>query len=268
MKNIFFDIVESFSSLWKMKMHGETMEIITPCATSNNYFISLFLSKRDDEFVVSDGGWIKSGMYDCELPEDPYFQKLMNFYIEECGIKVVPAKNTIFYYKKTKDVRLIPNIIFDLSEFASAVASASFIKFQTEKEINTQKRFSTKAIEYLREEGHFDDILINKPISEDLSSVKFNAIIKKGDKQSLINMVTGTDDNYFINSLGKSIMKYDVLEESNCNNLVDRKITLVDTSVRSFNSPKVQPYLSIISGKNGREMIRWDQKEILKSIAG
>lgn len=244
------------------------MEIITPCATSNNYFISLFLSKRGDEFVVSDGGWINSGVYECELPEENYFQKLVDFYTDECDVKRVAAKDTVYYYKKTNDARFIPNIVFDLSEFASAIVSASFIKFQTEKELSTQKRFSTKVTEYLREVAHIENILINKPINEELGLVKFNAIIVKKNRLSLINMVTGSDDNYFINSLGKSIIKYDVLEESGFQNLVDRKITLVDTSVRSFNSPKVQPYLSIINGKNEREMIRWDQKEILKSIAG
>lgn len=266
MNQIFNDIVKSFSSLWQMRIVGNSIEIVTPCATSNNYFVSLFLSKRGNEYVVSDGGWVHSGIYECEISDGIYFTKLLQFYIEEDEIKSVQAKGTTFYYKKTTDVKLIPNLVFDLSNFVSSIVSASFIKFQAEKEIKQQQRFTTKASGYLRDFISPDYIAFNKPINYDnLSAVKFNAIITKKGKISLLNMVTGSDDNYFINSIGKSSMKFEIIEDTNIP--IENKITIVDSTVKSFTSAKIGPYLNLVNGRKDRKMITWDNRESLKYLA-
>ena len=45
--NRIFEIVRTaFNSLWKMRMRGDTLEIITPFATTNDKFVSIFVSKR------------------------------------------------------------------------------------------------------------------------------------------------------------------------------------------------------------------------------
>ena len=45
--NRIFEIVRTaFNSLWKMRMRGDTLEIITPFATTNDKFVSIFVSIR------------------------------------------------------------------------------------------------------------------------------------------------------------------------------------------------------------------------------
>lgn len=267
MEEIFNIIQTSFSSLWNLRMRGETMELITPFATSNNLFISLFISRREDYFVVSDGGWMSDGVYQTRLPDDPMFDRLFSFFQEECDINSVHSNGKIFYYKTTDDIRLIPNLVFDMAEFARSVISGSFIQFQAERELKAQNRYSRKATEFLREIIPHDNIYFNKSINDNLGFIRFNAIINKRGRTSLINYVTGSTDNYFINSLGKSTMKFDIVEEHPISETVERKITLIDTTTRIFRSEKIQPYYSILGGRNNREAIFWDDREQLRSLA-
>ena len=51
-----------------MRMRGDTLEVITPFATTNDKFVSVFISERKNGYVVTDGGWITNGIYDCDLP--------------------------------------------------------------------------------------------------------------------------------------------------------------------------------------------------------
>ena len=46
MDNIFDTIVQAYQSLWHFKDYGNTLEIITPVATVNNMFVSIFITKR------------------------------------------------------------------------------------------------------------------------------------------------------------------------------------------------------------------------------
>ena len=43
MEDIIKIIIASFSSLWKVKKYGKTIEIITPFFTTNDCFVSVFL---------------------------------------------------------------------------------------------------------------------------------------------------------------------------------------------------------------------------------
>src|ERR1035437_7186742 len=62
-ENIYKEIITSFGSLWNFKERGQSLEIITPFATTSHKFISVFLTERDGTFIVSDGGWIEQGAY-------------------------------------------------------------------------------------------------------------------------------------------------------------------------------------------------------------
>lgn len=46
LENIFDTIVQAYQSLWHFKDYGNTLEIITPVATVNNMFVSIFITKR------------------------------------------------------------------------------------------------------------------------------------------------------------------------------------------------------------------------------
>ena len=134
-------IIKSYNSLWKIKKHGNTFEIITPIATTSNIFVSVFLTRRGDDFIVTDGGWIDSGMYECEAnSDDIYYFKLFQYYLEDYEIDILEHAGYHYYYKKIEKAELVPNIVYDLSSFINAVVSASFISFEEKKEKEEMQR--------------------------------------------------------------------------------------------------------------------------------
>ena len=67
MEDLFNSIKNSYNLLWHVKVLGESLEIVTPTVTTNNAFVSVYVTKRGDNYVVTDGGWISAGYYECEL---------------------------------------------------------------------------------------------------------------------------------------------------------------------------------------------------------
>lgn len=55
MKSIIEDIIRSYNTLWKIKEQWKYNRNCTPIATTNNLFVSVFLTIRGDEYVITDG---------------------------------------------------------------------------------------------------------------------------------------------------------------------------------------------------------------------
>lgn len=260
-------IIESYNSLWKIKRHGNTMEIITPIATTNNVFVSVFLTRRGEDFVVTDGGWIDSGVYGCEAGiEDAYYQKLFQYYMDDYEIKCLEAKGYLYYYKKVSDPRLVPNIAYDLSTFINAVVSASFIPFEQKKEHERVCRFRRNANSYMKELVEDRFLKTNCSIHENFGHIKFSAVVTRNNRLTLVNYVTGSNESYYVMSLGRSNLNFDAIEKHPINSLVKRKITLMDDTTRIFSSPRIAPYLGVVSEKEGRSCLKWEDRESLKAL--
>lgn len=269
MDDIIKYIIDSYNSLWKIKKYRKTIEVITPVATTNNFFVSVFLTQRGDEYIVTDGGWIDSGVYECEMGfEDIYFYKLFQYYLEDYEIQQLEAQGHIYYYKKIEDVRLIPNLVYDLSNFINAVVSASFISFEEKKEKEYIGRFKRNANNFIKSLVSEKNLKTNTYIHESISGIKFNAVVFKQNKMTLINYVTGSNDTNFILSLGRSNLSYDAVENNPINSLITNKITLLDDSTKTYTSHRVQPLLNTVEHKVGRLCMRWSgRKDLEKLIA-
>ena len=60
---LFADIKTDFNSLWSFNLRGETLEILTPFSTITGNLISVFLTMREDRFIVSDGQRLIHSMF-------------------------------------------------------------------------------------------------------------------------------------------------------------------------------------------------------------
>lgn len=267
MNDIIEYIIRSYNALWNIKKHGNTWEVITPVATTNNIFVSVFLTKRGDEYIVTDGGWIDSGMYECDISfDDIYYSKLFYYYLEDYEIQHLEAKGYIYYYKKIADIRLIPNLVYDLSNFINAVISASFISFEEKKEKERIGRFKRNANDYIRRLVNGKNLKTNCFIHESVSMLRFNAVIFKKEKMTLINYVTGSNETNFILSLGRSNLSYDTIENNAINERIISKVTLIDDTTKIYQSPKVHPLLDTVEAKVGRLCMTWSQKKALEKL--
>lgn len=266
MNQIIDDILNTFGSLWHIKTRGNSIEIVTPYATTNNMFVTLFLTQRGEEFIVTDGGALDRGVYECDLPfDEECFEKAFRFYLFENGVSRTRAKGYDYYFKKTPNAVLIPNILFDMANFICAVVSTSFIQFQTEKEKMMVQRFRSDANEFIK--ALFPKkVRTNTHISDSLSAIKFNAVITNKGQLSLINYVTGSTNAYFISSLAKANLNFDLIDNDPIKYHIRNQITLVDNSVKAYTSAKILPYLTLLEGHKHRHVIPWNERARIETL--
>jgi hypothetical protein len=264
------NIKHAFGSLWKTKQRGETLEIITPYATTNDRFISVFLSKQNNQFVISDGGWISEETYDNNSKNvAECFFKVQNHYIEQYNILSTRNKSgQLFYYKKSKSEIDIPALVFDVSAFISAIASTSLITFEDEKEKAEKETFKRMANGFIRSFVEVDRIKLNQFIDPNHKTIRFNAVIqsKKGSSLTLVNYVTGSNTNYFINSICKTTINYEITSKSSYDAYIKNRITIFNDNAEGYQPNKFADYVEQLVNATNNEPVIWSQKEKLQEI--
>lgn len=263
-ENIFQDITTSFGSLWKYKERGETVEIITPFATTTNKFVSVFITQQEGYFVVSDGGWMHEGNYDNDFDlELNCFSKIFDHYKEHFSVKSLKSPTGIFYfYKKTQKEKSIPSLVLDMGNFISSMISASEAEHEVEK--TTKERFSGSANRYLSN-LFSGSVRFNEYLG---STAKFNAIITKSNRKlALVNYITGSNDSHFKDSISKSNMLFGMARKTEEFNWVDNNIVILDVNAVGYVPEKVGSYLNHFKDNTERlSIISWQDKEGISSL--
>lgn len=266
--NTFKSIKEEFCSLWQFKERGESLEIITPYSTTSNKFVSVFIGYKNKEYIVSDGGWLSSSSYESSLDlDDDMFNKVFTFYENHYEIKNITANGLDYYYKKTTKQSLIPALVYDLANFISAVSSSAQIQFQDAKEKEEKRLFEGHARGYLSSlvpKNSQRKLYFRKSLSEDLKSVKFSAISEYKNNLTLINYVTGSTVDYFISSIGKANITFEVADNSPFKKNVKNKIALINDKAKGYDKPRLFKFLERLESTTGQHNIFWHQKERLK----
>lgn len=265
--NILQDIVDVYSRLWNFRKRGNTIEIVTPRSTTNDSFVSVFLTQRGNEFIVTDGGWISENYYNDSIDlEDDYFNRLYQYYLTQYNISTLEAKERTYYYKKTHNPILVPNLIYDLSTFISIIISSSFIQFESKREKDSVKRFRRNADNYIASFKTKEQVKFGQSIHEKYSSIKFNAIICNNNRLSLVNYITGTTDYNFINSIGKTNMNFEIIDKSIMRDFIDRKVALVNNIASGYKIDKIAPYIEFMGEKTQFDIVLWSEKERIKEL--
>lgn len=264
MKDLFESIKESYNALWHVKILGESLEIITPMVASNESFVSVFVTKRGDDYVVTDGGWISAGYYECNNDfQGAAYQRLFQYYLENYNIKQTTGHGRTFYYKKTKDRFLVVNAVFELTHFISSVVSGSKIQFLADKK---ERTFRSSVREYLSskfEEGCFK--FGQKPLPN--STIEFSATSTFRGHLQLMNVVTGSTAGYYRDSLCRSNFYFDAAYRYADRLKINKTIALLDDSTPSvFNSVPVREIISLSKEKTGNILLPWSEKERLNKL--
>lgn len=268
--NIFKNIKEEFCSLWTFKERGETLEIITPYTTTSNKFVSVFLTLKNKEFIVSDGGWLSDNTYET-IPdfEDDVFGKVFAYYKNFYDIKAVKANELDYYFKKTDKKELLPNLVFDIANFVSAISSSCQIQFIDVKEKEEKARFNKQANNFLTgliPKGDKPNLYFRKPVNDALKAIKFSAIATKNNKMTLINYVTGSTPEYFIGSIGKANITFEVVNKSTVKEHIKNKVALINDKAPGFNKDKLYVYLEQLESSTNKHNILWHERDKLKSL--
>lgn len=264
MEELFNAIRASYNSLWHVKVLGESLEIVTPMVTTNDSFVSVFVTKRGDDYIVTDGGWISAGYYDFEIDNlSPAYNKLFQYYLENYKILQTIGHGRTMYYKRIRDQFLVANAVFELSNFISAVVSGSNIQFQAVKK---ELQFRKTVRDYLTndfEEGSFE---FNRGLTVD-SSIKFGAISKFAGHLQLINIVTGSNSGYYRDSLCRSNVYFEAAWILKDRFSINRTVALLDdTSPVVYGSPQVRELISLSREKENNILLPWSEKGKLPEL--
>lgn len=266
---VFDSLKKDFCALWKFKVHGDTLEIITNFSTTTDQFISVFITQRNQFFVVTDGGWISDQVYECRIdPEDPMYDKLFRYYEKYFEIQTLENGHTNYYYKKSRDEKMIGAMVYDLANFISNVCSGSQINFETIKEINERRIFTKHANDYLKSfETKRTELKVRlRERLPDTPTVIFSAIARKGMSLKLINYVTGSDRNYFLGSIGKAELAFKVADKTGYSNYINSKVAFVNDKASGFSNDKFAVYLDVLRDVTNNQVVFWHEKEKMGHI--
>jgi len=265
---IFQDIKNTFGDLWKYKERGNSLEIITPYATTNNSFVSVFFTIRNGEYVFSDGGWLDAGEYGFPLNDDQCFQKLFDNFQDAFSVMQTASKDgTSYYYTKTKNLIDIPSRLFDITLFIQGVINAAAIEFSEEKENSVKKRFVSKANHFLKDNFDDEKLQINAYLIPDNSELKFNAIFNDTkNTMILINYVTGSTPNYFLTSIYKTNFMFEMADSSFQKEFIKNKITFLDDNADGFDYEKTANSLYHLQYHTGSEIVKWSEGKRLLTL--
>ena len=260
------DVRNSFGGLWHSKERGNSVEIITPYVTTNNKFVSIFVTLQDEYYFITDGGWITSGYYDTMLnSNDNFYLKLFDYYINSFNILQVDSQGNTYFYLKAHSIIDVPSKILALSTFIQSVLSASEVVFEDQKESEARKRFFSQANEYMRAIFPKDLLKIGGYLYEERKDLKFNAIYNRTPNSiTLINYVTGSNYNNFSNSICKTNTLFEMASKSNLSNFISDKLAIIDTLADGFEPNKVGGFLMHLENNTDSKIINWHEKEHIK----
>jgi hypothetical protein len=267
-EDIYKDIFASFGTLWKFKERDKSLEIITPYATTSRKFISVFLTKREGVYIVSDGGWVASGNYENTFFLDKNcFTKLYNHYISSFNIKtVITSKrkadsNNIHFYKTSENAIAIPALVFDIANFISAVVSASEIEFTKDDDEVDSKRFRATANNFLTEIVSSERVDTNGYLDAK-HMIRVSAIITKPQsKLVLVNYISGSNSYLFTNSVARANLMFEMSEKSHYKENIENKISLVNDASLGY---RIDSSRLLFALENRHSVqINWSQKENL-----
>lgn len=268
---IYENIKFCFDQLWSFKYRGdETIEIITPYSTTSNKFVSLFLTKRDDNFIVSDGGLLNSEAYESQVDYDnQYLLKILYHYENHYQIKTTTDKKGYkHYYKTTTSEILVPNLIYDLAQFISMCVSSATVELDDVQEKEEKETFRKNANAFLESIIDKGDRRFRASLDkEKYRTVRFSAIIEKRNRLSLISYVTGSNITNYSNSIARTNLNFEIASNSKYAPYIDNKIVLMNDSANGYAPILLSNQINILrQHTNNEEPLKWSEKEKLKEI--
>lgn len=155
--DIFSQIRNDFNMLWTVKRRNATIEFITPYTMLSGEVVSVFVTQRENGYVVSDAGRIAAiaDEQDVELESRKtfhYAELLAKF-----GISVTkgPDNKRVFCYKRTTDLKLLSSCIYDVAHFQEALVNALLIDTMfAPVETEASKYFGIRVKEVLKDKVH------------------------------------------------------------------------------------------------------------------
>ncbi|MCH4824624.1 hypothetical protein ML462_15730 [Gramella lutea] len=265
--DIFQNIKNDFCSLTNYKVRGESLEIITPFTTLNNKFVSVFVKKIKDKYVISDAGWTDLNYYDINISEDSddIIERVFAYYQKSFDVSTTTDKaGTIHYFKFCSSPIEIPSNVYDLANFIVGAVNALGIRYKDEKEEKERETFRKDANNFLK--AHYNENVKLRKALDDLQNIRFNALISKSSDIYLVSYVTGSSSYYFTNDLRKTIVNFEISERSKYKDYIREKVSIINDKADGYHPEKLSSMMDLLQEKVTRDPIKWSEKERILEI--
>ena len=257
------------------KMRGDTIEINTGVATLTNHYVSVFISFSSGIYVVSDGGWLDRQYYDniTSSEDEDTFQRVEFQYRNHYNIKrTVHKDGTKYNFKKTEKVEMISLLVHDVSSYVASVVNSQSIAFNEAKAQSQRTTFYKDVTDFLKDAygSNLDTNSSLQNYNNELSGIKFNAIIRLPTTTHLLMYVTGYTPQHFIKDACEATVNFQISKKYAPKSAAFKRTAIVNTQAEGHVLGRVNEYLNNLEIETGNKLVHYynadDKKEVLKQI--
>lgn len=250
-----------FSALWHCKQLGKTIEITTPYLYPDNSFVSIFITKRSNRFIVSDAGHV-SEFFKSAKDDEPFFASLIAKSRAVHDIKDFKQGERTFYFKETKDIKLVSSIAFDMANFLVASSNAAELAL-AEEDSGDKNSFRARADKYIKPQiTKGRSVKFNQKI-EEVQEATFSAVIKAPSKMWIVIYLTGSNLKYFQLSVSNAIFNVESANNSTIRPHIRGIYSLLNDDAVGYQPNHLNHRLGKLSAVTKSAVIPWRRKEEL-----
>jgi hypothetical protein len=261
-------IKADFGSLWHCRARGNSIEVVTPFSTATQKFVSVFITFKNDEYIVSDGGWLSSEFYlEDEVLSKTVSENIVRFFTDVYKVSaVLHESGKIFYFKKSSKKEVISSIVYDTASFVSNVVNAASTRIPEKQEQDHQTTFRKDVNDYLG--MHYGDGAKIQEGLDGLKNVKYHAIIEIRSSLSVVMYVTGSSPYYFDNAIRKAAVNFELAKKSKLNHIVKNKVAVINDQAVGYSAERDKELLEFLEEKSTTSPVFWSDKQKIFEVVG
>jgi hypothetical protein len=271
---LFLLIKKDFCELTKYKLRGNTIEIVTPITTLNQSHVSVFLSVQDNNYVVSDGGWIDTDEYEVdEFSKEELADLIDDYLIDYYQIRTInSASNIKYHYRISPDINLVSAMAYDVANFVSNYVNSRLMVMRHTVESKKRKpKFKTRINNFLKTKFSSNELSLNEKIMlDDNHQIRFNSVIRTRVRQSntvVMMYVSGSQPDMFNDSIARATTNFEIVRKfSKKENFFDM-IAIINMSSNGYRAKVSAPYLKNMIQVIGKEPIKVTEENDLTQLA-
>lgn len=257
-------IKKEFDSLWSCTVLGDTLKLTVPYVTLYNEFVDLYVTKRDNKYIVADGGQLNDFLIELKSKDNKLLNDCISLYMKEYNIHKTLGDQRLMYFKKTTDEFYLGTSVLHMSEFIKSVYS--LIKIDShqkeDKEVDTESDiFRKDATKFVNDiYGSHDNYQVS--FNQRINNIKVSCEINSLKGKNLLQFITGGSEYYYRSFINNTSADFSVL---NSNSAINEKIVLLDdrSDVYKKNKEQLDVYILEMASNLTRQPIFWSEKNKL-----
>ncbi|MDR6194904.1 hypothetical protein [Siphonobacter sp. SORGH_AS_0500] len=255
-------IKNELNALWDCRSRGKTIELWTPFTTLTNKFITIFITERNGDLIVTDGAYFFLGDYEVEPSADDT-QLLNNILVYQRYFKVDTTydhyKNPV-YYKKTNNFNQLPTAIIELAQFIQGIVNMAFVQLDADEESEQRKLFSKDANKFFK-----DAFGKRAKLNHKIGNITFPVAISHVHQVSVCKYITGSNQYDFRGSLAKANLDLELIYKGIYAKQISKKVTLINDIAFGYKNDLFYEEFNLMEDKDTIS-VKWSEKEKLIEI--